>query len=124
MMNLFDFKGVTFLYVFVLVIAILKVALFYTLVKLLWTMDMTKPFNSFVSRQITKMSYFTFEIGLLSFIARKVVENLEKKGYDMTALSKFWVDSSAYITMAAVIYVIATIFAKGVALQNENELTI
>jgi hypothetical protein len=70
------------------------------------------------------MSYFTFGIGFLSFIARKVVEELEGKGYEMTALSKFCVDSSAFIIMAAVIYVIATIFAKGVELQSEQELTI
>jgi hypothetical protein len=111
-------------YGFVLVIAILKAILFYILIRLLWKIDMNKPFNSYVSRQITLMSYYTFDIGLLSYIARQVVENLDVRGYDMTALSKFWVDSSAFITMAAVIYVIAMIFAKGVELQNENELTI
>jgi hypothetical protein len=39
-------------------------------------------------------------------------------------LNQFWADSQAFIIMAAVVYVIATIFSKGVALQNENDLTV
>ena len=39
-------------------------------------------------------------------------------------LNQFWADSQAFILMAAVIYIIATIFKKGVEIQNENDLTV
>lgn len=85
---------------------------------------MSKPFNSFVSRQITKISYFTLAIGILSYIARQTAKNLQHHGYDIDNLNEFWADSQAFILMAAVIYVIATIFKKGIELQNESDLTV
>jgi hypothetical protein len=39
-------------------------------------------------------------------------------------LNQFWEDSQAFILMAAVVYIIATIFKKGVEIQNENDLTV
>jgi hypothetical protein len=87
-------------------------------------MDLSKPFNSFVSEQITQISYCTFSIGILSYIARQTAKNLQHHGFVIDNLNKFWGDSQAFILMAAVIYVIATIFKKGVEIQNENDLTV
>lgn len=112
------------MYSFVLVISILKAILFYIVIKLLLKLDMEKPFNNYVSKQITQISYFTFSIGLLSYTARETANYLESRGYQMDQLNPFWVDSQAFILMAAVVYVIATIFKKGIEIQNENELTI
>src|SRR6187402_17445 len=51
------------IYSFILIIAILKAALFYAVILLLVSkFDLLKPFNSFVSRQITLISYFTLSI--------------------------------------------------------------
>jgi hypothetical protein len=85
---------------------------------------LSKPFNSYVSEQITQISYFTLSIGLLSYIARETAKNLLHRGYEIDQLNQFWVDSQAFILMAAVVYVIATIFKKGIELQNENDLTV
>lgn len=112
------------MYTFILVISILKAYLFYIVIILISKLDLSKPFNSFVSKQITKISYFTLSIGLLSFIARQTAKNLQHRGYEIDQLNQFWVDSQAFILMAAIVYVIATIFKKGIELQNENELTI
>ena len=112
------------MYSFVLVISILKSILFYAVIMLLLKLDLEKPFNPFVSKQITQMSYFTFSIGLLSYIARESAKNLQHRGYEIDQLNQFWVDSQAFILMAAVIYVIAAIFKKGIEIQSENELTI
>ncbi len=46
------------------------------------------------------------------------------RGYEIDQLDQFWVDSQAFILMAAIVYVIATIFKKGIELQNENDLTV
>lgn len=112
------------MYSFILVISILKAVLFYVVIRLVSKIDLKKPFNSFVARQILLMSYFTFSIGILSYIAREVVRNLQHRGYEIDSLNRFWEDGQAFILMAAVIYVIASIFSKGVEIQNENDLTV
>lgn len=112
------------MYSFILVIALLKAYLFYIVVMLMHKIDLSKPFNSFVSEQITKISYCTFSIGILSYIARQTAKNLQRHDYAIDNLNQFWADSQAFILMAAVIYVIATIFKKGVEIQNENDLTV
>ena len=112
------------MYSFILFISILKACLFYVVIMLLHKLDLTKPFNSFVSKQITQISYFTLSIGLLSYIARETAKYLLSRGYEIDQLNQFWVDSQAFILMAAVVYVIATIFKRGLEIQNENDLTV
>lgn len=87
-------------------------------------MDMKKPFSSFVSKQISRVSYFTLSIGLLGYIAKKITASLNHYGFTTSHLDQFWVDSQAFILMGAVVYIIATIFKKGVEIQNENDLTV
>ena len=112
------------MYSFVLSVAVLKAHLFYVVVSLIQKIDLKRPFNSFVSRQITNISYYTFSIGIISHIARQTAKNLGKNGYNLDNLSQFWVDSQAFILMAAVIYLIAYIFKKGLEIQIENDLTV
>ncbi|MCH6235826.1 DUF2975 domain-containing protein [Cognataquiflexum rubidum] len=112
------------MYSFIMVISVLKAYLFYIVSILVTKLDMSKPFSSFVSKQISLISYFTFSIGISSFIARQTAKNLLHRGYEIDQLDKFWVDSEAFILMAAVVYVIATIFKKGIELQNEQDLTV
>jgi hypothetical protein len=112
------------MYSFILVIAILKTVLFYVVIRLVSKINLNKPFSSYVSRQIYLMSYYTFSIGILSYFARETAKNLQHRGYVIDSLNQFWADSQAFILMAAVIYVIATIFSRGVEIQNENDLTV
>ncbi len=111
-------------YSFILTIAILKACLFYTVIILMLKMDLSKPFNTFVARQFFRISYVTLLTGLLSYIARELTENLMHHGFATDGLNQFWADSQAFILMGAVIYIIATIFKKGVDIQNENDLTV
>lgn len=111
-------------YSFILMISILKAVLFYIVIRLMHTMDRSKPFSTFVAKQISQISYFTLSIGLLSFIGRQFTKNLLHQGFVTDNLSQFWVDSEAFILMGAIIYIIATIFKKGVAIQSENDLTV
>jgi len=112
------------IYSFILIISILKACLFYAVVKLMHKMDLSKPFSTFVARQISQISYFTLSIGLLSYIGRQLVNSLMHHGLVPDNLNQFWADSEAFILMAAVIYIIAIIFNKGVDIQTENELTV
>jgi hypothetical protein len=111
-------------YSFILVISIMKATLFYLVIMLISKLDLLKPFNSSVAKQINRISYYTFSIGIISYLARQTSENLLHRGFEIDKLDQFWADSQAYILMAAVIYVIATIFSKGVEIQKENDLTV
>jgi len=112
------------IYSFILTISILKAVLFYIVIRLMHTMDLTKPFSTFVSNQILQMSYLTISIGVLSHIARQLTKSLMHHGFVTTDLNQFWGDSQAFVLMGAVIYIIAIIFKKGVDIQNENDLTV
>jgi hypothetical protein len=112
------------IYSFILIISISKACLSYIVIRLMHKMDILKPFSRFVSSQISQISYYTLSIGLLSYIARQLVKNLMHHGFVSDNLNQFWVDSEAFIFMGAVIYIIATIFKKGVEIQTENELTV
>jgi hypothetical protein len=112
------------MYSFVISVALLKAMLFYIVIELLYKLDLSKPFSSFVAGKIAQISYFTLAVGILSFMARQTAKNLSHRGYEIDKLGQFWVDSQAFILMAAVIYVIAAIFKKGVDIQNENDLTV
>ena len=112
------------MYSFILFVSLLKAYLFYIVVMLMHKIDLSNPFSSFVSEQIRKISYCTFSIGILSYIARQVAKYIQHHGYTIDNLNKFWTDSQAFILMAAVIYVISAIFKKGVEIQNENDLTV
>ncbi len=112
------------MYSFILFISVLKAVLFYVVIRLVTKIDLSKPFNNFVSRQILLISYFTLSIGLISYIARQSAKSLLHYGIVTDNLNQFWEDSQAFILMAAVIYVIAIIFRKGIELQNENDLTV
>lgn len=119
--NKWAFFGI---YSFLLSISILKACLFYIVIRLMHKMDLSKPFNHFVARQISRISYSTLSIGLLGYIATQATKNLMHHGLDTDNLRQFWTDSQAFILMGAVIYVIATIFKKGVEIQNEIDLTV
>ncbi len=109
---------------FILFISVFKAALFYVIIKLVTKIDLSKPFNSFVSRQIFQISYFTLSIGLLSYIAQQSAKSLMQYGIDTANLNHFWEGSQGFILMAGVIYIIAIIFKKGLEIQTENDLTV
>lgn len=120
-----DSKPVFFgIYSFILVIATLKAYLFYVVVRFMHNLDLSNPFNSAVSAQISSIGYNTISIGFLGLIAGQVTGNLDHYGFVPESLNQFWSDSQAFILMGAVIYIIATIFRKGVELQSENDLTV
>jgi len=112
------------MYGFILSISLLKSVLFYEVIKLVGKFDLQKPFSVFVSNQISRIRTFTFIIGVLSIVATKIVQNLSEKGFDVNQLNEYWTDASAFIFMAAIIFIIDTIFKRGIELQSENDLTV
>lgn len=112
------------IYSFILILAVLKAVLFYAVVILVTKIDLYKPFTQFVYKQIALISYFTFSIGIISYIGRQATKKIAGIDLYSSDLGRFWEDSQAFILMAAVIYIIAVIFKRGIDLQNENDLTV
>lgn len=124
--EVYKYSELTFfvIYGYIIAISVLKAWLFYTVVILMHKMDLSNPFNPFVSRQISRISYFTLFIGLLSLVASKVVESLMTDAVINGTLNQFWGESEAFILMGAVVYIISIIFKKGVEIQDEHDLTV
>lgn len=116
--------GFFMLYSYILLIALLKAFLFYLVIILVTKLDMSKPFNEFTSRQILRISYITFSIGLISMIAHKTIDRIAYRDFDAGLLNSFIGNGQAFILMAAVVYVIGQIFKRGIDLQVENDLTV
>lgn len=112
------------IYSFGIVIAVLKAMLFYMLIQLLHKLDLSKPFTGFAVKKILQISYSTFAIGILILLGRQTLDRLSLTADQISMLNTYWVDSQAFILMAAVVYVIAQIFKRGVELQNDNDLTV
>jgi hypothetical protein len=112
------------MYSFILSISLLKAFLFYDVIKLVGKLDLHKPFSEFVSKQISRISSLSLTIGLLTVIASQVVKSISQKGFDVNQLNFYWTDGEAFIFMAAILFIIATIFKRGIELQSENDLTV
>ena len=112
------------MYGFIMTISILKAYLFYVVVMLTHKIDMLKPFSNYVAGQIKKISYITLGIGIISLIASEISRSMVHYGLESDKLNQIWENGSAFLLMAAVVYVIATIFSRGVEIQNENDLTV
>lgn len=112
-------------YSFILIISILKAVLFYTVISLMHKMNLSKPFSKFVGKQISIISYYSFSIGILIYIAKEVfANNLNHHGFVVANLNRFFGGSEGFIFMGAIIHIIAQIFKRGVELQEENDLTV
>ena len=108
----------------IVILAGLKAHLFYGLITLLGKLDLDNPFSPFVADKISMISNSIFAIGITSYVTQQSVERLLGENYNIKNMNGFFVDSQAFIMMAAIIYVIAIIFKRGIELQTENDLTV
>ena len=108
----------------IIAIAVMKAYLFYVVIMLVWKLDLDNPFSTFVADKISTISHVIFSIGIVSYVTRSSIEKLLGESYDINDMSGFFVDNQAFIVMAAIIYIIAVIFKRGIELQNENDLTV
>lgn len=101
-----------------------KAYIFYLSTTLFTTINLATPFSERIASIITKITSCTFLVGLVTLIAHALTERLLTRGYPMAGATRFWDDGAVYLTMSAILFVIALIFKKGIALQKENDLTI
>jgi hypothetical protein len=109
---------------FVLSLAILKAYLFYFVVEIFTKLNLGNPFNTEIAKLIEKIGFEAFVISIISIVAHQYTKGLMKDGLDVDSIESYWNDSSAFMMMAAILFIISQIFKKGIELQNENDLTV
>jgi hypothetical protein len=114
----------TLVFIIITTISALKAYIFFIALKLFKSLNIAKPFSENVSAIITKITYYTLSIGIISIIAQELVSRLTDKGYNVRLVERYWDDGGAYLVMTAILFAIALIFKKGIELQNENDLTV
>lgn len=112
------------LFSFAIALSALKAVAFYFVLKLFNKLKLVNPFTEIVSGLISTISYYAFAVGILGFIAHHFTKHLIHRGYDVNLIERYWDDSGAYLMMAAILFVIALVFQKGIELQTENDLTV
>lgn len=109
---------------FIVVISTLKAYLFYLVVKIFMKLNFVKPFSAEIARLIEKISLEVFSIAIVGILAKQYTKKLVILGYDISFANEYWSDTGAFLMMAAIVYLIAQIFKRGIELQNENDLTV
>ncbi len=109
---------------FIAALSLLKAYLFNLVINIFRKLNLVKPFNVEIAKLIEKISYETFTIAIVSMIADVYTQRLIQSGYEVSHIEKHWNDVPAFLMMAAIIYIIAQIFNKGIELQTENDLTV
>lgn len=109
---------------FVLSLAILKAYLFYFVVQIFTKLNLGNPFNTEIAKLIEKIGFEAFVISIISIVAHQYTKGLMQDGLDVDSIESYWNDSSAFMMMAAILFIISQIFKKGIELQNENDLTV
>lgn len=102
-----------------IIIWILKANLFYYLIQLTAKINITHPFSEEVSALIGKMSALALQIGITGLLTTSYAKYLLKR-----VSFAFESASLDFLLLAAILYVIAFVFQRGLELQRENELTI
>jgi hypothetical protein len=110
-----------------IIVAVMRVILFYLLIKLLYNKKVTlsQPFNNEVRRFILICGYLALGIAFFSGWGSNYAEWLGKKGIAMPDIQHLRLGGAdVWLFMGVILFVIAHIFKRGIEIQTENELTV
>lgn len=105
-------------------ITIFEALLFYAVIQIFLKINYVSPFHEKIGKLIQKMSAFSFFVGILSKITVSYSEKFIVMGMDFPHLTEHIGHGDAFLFFAGILYFISLLFAKGIELQNENDLTI
>lgn len=98
----------------------LKAWLFFPVIRAMSKINLSNPFSEYIARQISKMGSIALQIGIIAFITNTYAKWLIKNDLHFD----FNESGTDFLFLAGILFVIATIFKRGIELQSENELTI
>jgi TRAP-type mannitol/chloroaromatic compound transport system permease small subunit len=100
-----------------------KAYVFYLAIKIFQKINLIEPFSEDVGKLINGIAYTTLSIGFLSIVGSSYAKWLNKRAGDDVIQGMFG-ESAEFLLLGAVIFMIATVFHRGIELQKENSLTI
>jgi hypothetical protein len=109
---------------FMILLSALKAWLFYCIIRIFMQLNMVKPFSGEIANLVSRISYYTFSIGLIGAVAKHYTGYLSHRGFDTGSAASYWNDHVAFLMMAGVVFVIAQVFKRGIEIQAENDLTV
>lgn len=110
----------------IILISGLKAYLFYFIIKIFLKLNFTHPFSNEIYALIIRISYIALAIGIIAIATKKWCDWLVNQDIQLPVLNleQYIGGRSEFIFMAAVIFIIAQLFKRGIEIQSENELTI
>ncbi|MNR29936.1 hypothetical protein D3C85_1473550 [compost metagenome] len=105
-------------------ITVFEALLFYAVIQIFLKINLVTPFHETIGKLIQKMSAFSLLIGILSNITVSYSGKFTSTGIDLSHLTEHIGHGDAFLFFAGILYFISQLFAKGIELQKENELTI
>ncbi|QSW88121.1 DUF2975 domain-containing protein [Flavobacterium endoglycinae] len=106
------------------VITIFEALVFYCVIQIFLKINFISPFHETIGKLIEKMSIFAFFAGILSNITSEYSAKFTTLGVQLPNLTEHIGLGSALLFFAGILYFISQLFAKGIELQKENDLTI
>ena len=85
---------------------------------------MVQPFSATVGRFILKLAFVALIIGALSCLGIRYDEWLMAQGVKLPEMYKYFGGGDVFLMMAAILFVIAQVFKRGIEIQSENDLTV
>lgn len=108
----------------IIIVTILQATLFYKLIQMFQKIDFQRPFHDSIGKLILHMSLISLFVGILSKQLTGFAGHYLTRGLSLPRLTEYIGHGDAFLFFAGILFVIATIFKKGIELQNENELTV
>jgi hypothetical protein len=105
---------------FIIILSGQKAYIFYLVIRIFLKVDFNRPFSTMAVSLISKISHVTLGIGIVALVAQNYTKRLLNRG---VLVEQNW-ESSDFLFLAGVIFIIALVFKRGVEIQSENELTI
>jgi hypothetical protein len=107
----------------VLIIAA-EALLFFTVIKIFQKINMAQPFHGTIRKLIERMAWICLFVGIFSMQAAGFAERYVAKGSSLPELARHVGHGDVFLFFAGILYFISLVYAKGIELQQENELTV
>jgi Protein of unknown function (DUF2975) len=98
--------------------------LFYVVIQIFKKINLVSPFHKTVGDLIKKMSFYSLVIGIVSKLTVLFSERYIKEGMNFPHLTEYIGLGDAFLFFAGILYFISVLFAKGIEIQSENDLTV
>jgi hypothetical protein len=98
--------------------------LFFTVIQIFQKINMAQPFHGTIRKLIERMAWICLFVGIFSMQATGFAERYVAKGSSLPELARHVGHGDVFLFFAGILYFISLVYAKGIELQQENELTV